>query len=261
VSAWSDVASRPEIEHLSLYEEFYRPLGIRHQLMIPLEARSSHMIYLALNRSGASFSEQDRALLTALQPHVSHALQCVRDMQRLQSTVSSLTTFVDTLNQGIICVSADHRIRWASKRARSFLQTYLLSPSNGVHVPEPVKKWLVQTEQSTTSPRSSMVIQSQTGRLIIYALKEKKERFLFLEEVPQQPKFEELKSCGLTDRETEVLGWIQRGKSNEETATILGMGAQTVKKHLERIYSVLGVTNRTEAALKAHDILRRSREG
>jgi DNA-binding CsgD family transcriptional regulator len=261
VSAWSDVARRSEIECLPLYEEFYRPLGIRHQLMVVMEARPSHLIYFALNRGGESFTEQDRALLTALQPHVSHALQCVRDVQQLQSTVSSLTTFVDTLNQGVICVSADYRIRWASKRARSFLQTYCLGSSNTVHLPIPVQKWLVQTEQSTVSPRSAMVIQGQTGRLIVRALKEKKERFLFLEEVPQQPKFNVLKTFGLTDREAEVLGWIQRGKSNEEVATILSVGAQTVKKHLERIYSALGVTNRTEAALKAHDILRRSREG
>lgn len=37
-------------------------------------------------------------------------------------------------------------------------------------------------------------------------------------------------------------------------------GLQTVKKHLERIYAVLHVTNRTEAALKANDMLRHNGE-
>lgn len=76
-----------------------------------------------------------------------------------------------------------------------------------------------------------------------------------------QPTFEEFKPFGLTDREAEVLGWVPQGKSNDDTAAILTMCSQTVKKHLERMYSALGVTNRTKAALKAHDMLRRSRKG
>ena len=76
-----------------------------------------------------------------------------------------------------------------------------------------------------------------------------------------QPTFEEFKPFGLTDREAEVLGWVPQGKSNDDTAAILTVCSQTVKKHLERIYTALGVTNRTEAAHKAHDMLRRSREG
>lgn len=72
---------------------------------------------------------------------------------------------------------------------------------------------------------------------------------------------EAFKQAGLTERETEVLGWVAQGKSNDETAAILKVCSQTVKKHLERIYSVLGVTNHTEAALKAHALLRRSHKG
>ena len=72
--------------------------------------------------------------------------------------------------------------------------------------------------------------------------------------------FEEFKQLGLTDREAEVLGWVAQGKSNDDTAAILKVCSQTVKKHLERIYSTLGVTNRTEAALKAHNILHGTRK-
>ncbi|MDH5640594.1 MAG: helix-turn-helix transcriptional regulator, partial [Nitrospira sp.] len=80
--------------------------------------------------------------------------------------------------------------------------------------------------------------------------------YLFLESAEPQRTFEALKTLGLTNRESEVLGWVAGGKSNEEAAAILGMGPQTVKKHLERIYDVLGVANRTEAAAKAHAVLR-----
>ena len=86
-------------------------------------------------------------------------------------------------------------------------------------------------------------------------LTEKKERYLLVDEIPAMASFKEIKSLGLTDREAQVLGWVAQGKSNEDVGMILSMCSQTVKKHLARIYSVLGVANRTEAAIKAHEIL------
>ena len=55
----------------------------------------------------------------------------------------------------------------------------------------------------------------------------------------------------LTTREAEVLFWVARGKTNDEIATVLGIGLTTVKKHLESTYAKLGVENRTTAAAMA----------
>ncbi len=60
---------------------------------------------------------------------------------------------------------------------------------------------------------------------------------------------------GLTERETEVLLWITQGKSNRDIATILKCSPRTVNKHLEQIFSKLGVENRTAAATFAVRIL------
>jgi DNA-binding CsgD family transcriptional regulator len=53
---------------------------------------------------------------------------------------------------------------------------------------------------------------------------------------------------GLTTRESEVLVWLGRGKSNRDIAEILGLSPRTVNKHLELIYAKLGVENRAAAA-------------
>ena len=55
----------------------------------------------------------------------------------------------------------------------------------------------------------------------------------------------------ITDRESEVLLWIARGKSNRDIAEILSLSPRTVNKHLEQIYTKLGVENRTSAAALA----------
>ena len=56
---------------------------------------------------------------------------------------------------------------------------------------------------------------------------------------------------GLTQREAEVLLWIARGKSNRDVAEILTLSPRTVNKHLEQIFTKLGVENRTSAAALA----------
>ncbi len=55
----------------------------------------------------------------------------------------------------------------------------------------------------------------------------------------------------LTHRESEVLLWIAKGKSNRDIADILALSPRTVNKHLEQIYAKLGVENRTSAAALA----------
>ena len=52
----------------------------------------------------------------------------------------------------------------------------------------------------------------------------------------------------LTTRESQVLYWLAKGKTNREVAQILGMSPRTVNKHLEQLFPKLGVENRTAAA-------------
>jgi len=55
----------------------------------------------------------------------------------------------------------------------------------------------------------------------------------------------------LTCRELDVLRLIVAGKANKQIASLLGVGEGTVKTHVNRILSKLGVADRTEAAIQA----------
>ena len=58
----------------------------------------------------------------------------------------------------------------------------------------------------------------------------------------------------LTEREIEVLRLLPHGKTNREIAAEMHLSLSTVKKRLERIISKLGVSDRTQAAVKAIEL-------
>ena len=55
----------------------------------------------------------------------------------------------------------------------------------------------------------------------------------------------------LTTREYEVLDHVREGLANKQIARRLGISEKTVKAHLTRVFSALGVSDRTQAALYA----------
>jgi DNA-binding NarL/FixJ family response regulator len=59
--------------------------------------------------------------------------------------------------------------------------------------------------------------------------------------------------AGLTPREHEVVVGIARGETNAEISARLFMSVATVKAHITHILTKLGLANRTQIALLAHD--------
>jgi DNA-binding NarL/FixJ family response regulator len=96
--------------------------------------------------------------------------------------------------------------------------------------------------------------ESVGGRLVVRVFPdpERKGVLLVMDVLPsfrQRPS-----SHGLTKRESEVLGWMARGKTDPEIAMILEARRRTIEKHVEHILAKLGVENRTTAALVASEM-------
>lgn len=54
----------------------------------------------------------------------------------------------------------------------------------------------------------------------------------------------------LTTRESECLAWVAQGKTDQETARILGISARTVRFHIDNAKKKLGVATRIQAVTK-----------
>jgi DNA-binding NarL/FixJ family response regulator len=69
--------------------------------------------------------------------------------------------------------------------------------------------------------------------------------------LPQNRPAQDTGAAALTPREREVLALVATGLPNKSIARRLGISEKTVKAHLTRVFTVVGVADRTSAALWA----------
>jgi DNA-binding response OmpR family regulator/DNA-binding CsgD family transcriptional regulator len=127
----------------------------------------------------------------------------------------------------------------------------------GDMLPPKIQEWLQKRALSDIKSADSMIVlESDTGSLKLqfsYVGQVAPEEIL-LRLVEGDIENENLvlkRKLQLTQRESEVLMWIARGKSNRDIGEILSLSPRTVNKHLEQVYAKLGVENRAAAAALA----------
>lgn len=156
----------------------------------------------------------------------------------------------------LVVRASDGRLVWATPLARRLMEGYL--PATESHA-DPrcaaptLLAWLrkeIAFSQQGKEP-APMILPMQECRLIItlHQQTEEDEWLLVLRESSDAARIESLGAAfKLTAKEAEVLYWVVKGKTNRDIGDILGCSAATAKKHLEHIYSKLGVETRTAAA-------------
>jgi len=144
-------------------------------------------------------------------------------------------------------------IVWATPQARKWLAGHQSAAAAGeLAMPEPWIQWLEQLQSGADpagTPAPPTSLQDDQFRLQFIAKLRPDEFLLRLAKTPGSDSPAEFsREFGLTNREGEVLSWLSKGKTNRDIAQILGLSPRTIDKHLEQIYSKLGVENRTAAA-------------
>jgi DNA-binding NarL/FixJ family response regulator len=73
--------------------------------------------------------------------------------------------------------------------------------------------------------------------------------------LPRLTQFSQQGSSQLTPRQREILKQLHTGKPSKVIAAQLGIGLGTIKSHLHTLYSVMEVSNRSEAIVKSQNWL------
>ncbi len=225
-----------------------------------------------------------KEVLARMQVH----LQNARERRQARSAL-------DAFGYASITVRAsDGRLMWQTPLARDLLRRYYAEPAQtgsqagpgaAAHAPDALLAWLRRSaahvrgalargEPLAEPPRLHV---EQGARRLTFRLHQRSgdegapgtegshegaayddgEWLLIMREDSDEALIEALTvSFRLTAREAEVLYWVIKGKINRDIAEILGSSPATVKKHLERILSKLGVETRTAAAALAMNRVR-----
>ena len=174
----------------------------------------------------------------------------------------SAQTALDVSGRFLMAVSSQGRIMWATPQAQKLLSDNLpAGAGDELVLPPPMLQWLDQAQKGkagTKTPALASFPNNEALRLQYMGKLGPNEFLLRLAKdsgagTPQ----EFSRDLGLTNREGEVLSWLSKGKTNRDIAQILGLSPRTVDKHLEQIYSKLGVENRTAAAAIANNATHR----
>jgi DNA-binding NarL/FixJ family response regulator len=153
---------------------------------------------------------------------------------------------VDVAGLGVVLVDASGRVAWRSPQASLWLETVGDTTDDGR-----LSKSLIGALGANAGPFTCMLAGMHLsirnmGHVGIG------ETMLLLEQghasaaTPSR-----LSSAALTPRETEVLSWLAKGKTNRDIGDILGMSHRTANKHLEHIFEKLGVETRAAATALA----------
>jgi DNA-binding NarL/FixJ family response regulator len=158
---------------------------------------------------------------------------------------------VDIAGMGTVLLDYQGRVAWRSPQATQWLDEAFGADDGGK---ERAAQWLLQVLRDGMAAAGSV----RSGRLVARNLGQGSlgETMLLLNLTPQDELApQRLRDIALTPRETEVLSWLAKGKTNRDIADILGMSPRTVNKHLEHIFEKLGVETRSAATALAGKLL------
>ncbi|WP_332744117.1 DNA-binding response regulator [Hydrogenophaga sp.] len=157
---------------------------------------------------------------------------------------------VDVAGMGTVVLDTQGRMAWRSPQATAWLA---LAFGTDATAGKRASEWLGAALSDSETTRDL----GRQGRLLARNMGQGNlgESMLLLTLTPDSAAAQRLRDIALTPRETEVLSWLAKGKTNRDIADILGMSHRTVNKHLEHVFEKLGVETRSAAAAIAGRLL------
>ena len=161
---------------------------------------------------------------------------------------------LDAFGNAVIAITpADGKVVWQTPLARQWMQDYFAPAAAEPQTPALLTAWLDATQKADgaglTHPPLTV---AQGGKRLIFSavdIGNTEQWMVVLREESDTAQIEALMLFfKLTQRQSEVLNWVIKGKTNRDIGDILALSPRTVTKHMEHILPKLGVETRTAAA-------------
>lgn len=256
----TQIMTRSQYRHYSESDEFARQLGAKFQVGLFFPAGPSVVTAILLTHSVRDFSPRERVLVNRLYPHLVQAFRNTASLNRLCRDVDELVEMLEGPTSSVIVLAGTGRVKRWTEQAKTWIAQYCRTPFPAAadRLPDCFAEWyqrqvaVAAQETLRPTPHEPLIVDKDARQLTVQFIPDhfRDEHLLLLNEKRQDSSWASLGEYGLTPRESEVLAWVAKGKTNAEVGAILEMSARTVQKHLEHIYDKLGVASRTTATVR-----------
>lgn len=256
----SDFVTAKRFHARELYQDFYRPLAIEHQLIVQWQPDQGRVLSISLFRSRRDFSERDRQLLGLLRPYFALGQRSLRARLQTQAFVSALEHTSDHRSHAVVLMRRSGAIELHAGASERWLASFFGHEYTN-ELPDDLQRWVSDQrrrfEDGQLEPPAADTLykEGDAGRLEV--------RFVRAT-TPGQPDAlllslntratfsdDRLRALGLSAREAQVLELVARGATDATIGAELSIQTDTVKKHLQRIYHKLDVHSRSAAVAEA----------
>ena len=181
----------------------------------------------------------------------------IRVHLRNARSTQSARVALDAAGRHLLAVKGDGKVHWSTPQATRLVNAAMGSDDALATVTTHIAAWMKDRMATGRDAAFSIAHAGQPVLQLAFLGTIGPDEYLFrLTAISQRSDDAVLRQhFSLTQRESEVLLWIAKGKANRDIGEILGLSARTVNKHLEQIYVKLGVENRASAAVKAAHVL------
>ena len=135
----SDYCHMPHYFRTALFNEFYRPVALTHQLIMGLDIPTNGLVTCALNRHRRDFSEDDRLVMSLLKTHFVAAIRNAHTVAELQRPATGQTPTPTTI--GFARISPSGNIFSCDAAAEQLLRTHFDAFAS-TFLPGPLLWWL-----------------------------------------------------------------------------------------------------------------------
>ncbi|ARO25379.1 response regulator CheY-like domain-containing protein [Rhizobium sp. TAL182] len=181
----------------------------------------------------------------------------IRVHLRNARSAQSARVALDAAGRHLLAVKGDGAIQWSTPQATRLVNAAMGSDDGMEIVVRHIAGWMRDRVAAVRDGIISITHAGQAALQLAFLGAIGPDEYLFRLTAASQRSDDEMlrQRFSLTQRESEVLLWIAKGKANRDIGEILGLSARTVNKHLEQIYVKRGVENRASAAVKATHVL------
>lgn len=239
---WSDFVSQDDLMETELWQVMFRPLGVYEQMALVVPTPPGIVVGFAVNAGPEGFTDRDRAILNTLRPHLAHCYRSIQLVEKAKSSQGWTGALAD--DHGIVQVVTENAAILEREAGIELKQGETLPEAmrrpfqNGVSRYDPSQP-AVFSESTRLSDEADGVagwhIPGPIGPHVVVVQTQ-------VDAISRR-----LTAAGMTKRQTDVAIQLAEGGTNAAIAKRLGIAEGTVRKHLERIFRALDVTDRASA--------------